>query len=73
MQSNLKAPFAVRIFANAGRAHMKKYGTTMLHFEKIAEKNRKHGALNPLAQYKLAHTRHQINSSRMVHYPLSKL
>ncbi len=48
---NDRAPFAIRVFANAGRDHMKRYGTTMVHLEKIAEKNRKHGSLNPKAQF----------------------
>ena len=39
---NDRAPFAIRVFAN---------GTTMVHLEKIAEKNRKHGSLNPKAQF----------------------
>jgi sterol carrier protein 2 len=39
--------FAPRLFGNAGREHMEKYGTKPEHFAKIAEKNHRHSANNP--------------------------
>ena len=42
-----KAPFAIRLFGNAGREHMEKYGTKPEHFAKIAHKNHKHSVNNP--------------------------
>ena len=41
------SPFAIRLFGNAGREHMKKYGTKAVHFAKVAEKNHRHSAANP--------------------------
>jgi sterol carrier protein 2 len=41
------SPFAPRIFGNAGREHMEKYGTKKEHFAKIAWKNHKHSVNNP--------------------------
>jgi len=32
------SPFAAQMFGNAGKEHMKKYGTKLEHFAKIAEK-----------------------------------
>lgn len=44
-QSN--APFAPKIFGNAGIEHMKKYGTKAEHFAKIGYKNHLHSVNNP--------------------------
>ncbi|TDG42286.1 hypothetical protein AWZ03_011294 [Drosophila navojoa] len=40
-------PMAAQIFGNAGKEHMKKYGTKPEHFGKIAWKNHKHSVNNP--------------------------
>lgn len=40
-------PFAIRLFANAGKEHMDKHGTTLEQFAKVAEKNHRHSANNP--------------------------
>ena len=40
-------PPAAQMFGNAGREHMKKYGTKPEHFAKIAEKNHRHSVNNP--------------------------
>jgi acetyl-CoA acetyltransferase len=42
-----KDPINTQLFGNAGREHMKKYGSTAEHFGKIAEKNHRHSANNP--------------------------
>lgn len=42
-----KAPMAPRLFGNAGKEHMKRYGTKPEHFGKIAWKNHKHSVNNP--------------------------
>jgi sterol carrier protein 2 len=68
-----KAPFAPQMFGNAGREHMKKYGTTLEHFAKIAEKNHRHSANNPYSQFRDVYTLEQIMKSPMVHEPLTKL
>ena len=53
-----KAPFAPQMFGNAGREHMKLYGTTATHFAKIAEKNHRHSANNPYSQFRTARLQH---------------
>jgi len=68
-----KTPFAPQMFGNAGREHMKKYGSKAEHFAKIAEKNHRHSANNPYSQFKDIYTLEQIMKSPMVHEPLTKL
>jgi sterol carrier protein 2 len=68
-----KTPFAPQMFGNAGREHMKLYGSKMEHFAKIAEKNHRHSANNPYSQFKDIYTLEQIMKSPMVHEPLTKL
>ena len=41
------APFAAQLFGNAGREHMRLYGTTKEHLIKIAYKNHLHSTNNP--------------------------
>ncbi len=41
------SPVAAQMFGNAGREHMRLYGTKPEHFAKIAEKNHRHSAHNP--------------------------
>ena len=41
------APIAPQLFGNAGKEHMKQYGTTPQHMAKIAYKNHKHSVNNP--------------------------
>lgn len=40
-------PRAAQFFGNAGKEHMRKYGTKPEHFAKIAVKNHKHSVNNP--------------------------
>lgn len=42
-----QAPVAAQFFGNAGAEHMKKYGTKLEHFGKVALKNHTHGLNNP--------------------------
>lgn len=67
------APVAPQMFGNAGREHMEKYGTTPLHFAKIAYKNHLHSVNNPKSQFREKYTLEQILSSRRVHEPLTML
>lgn len=53
-----KTPFAPQMFGNAGREHMQRYGTTLTHFAKIAEKNHRHSANNPYSQFRTVSTTH---------------
>jgi len=47
VRGDSKSPFAPRLFGNAGKEHMEKYGTKPEHFAKIAYKNHKHSVNNP--------------------------
>lgn len=68
-----KVPFAPQLFGNAGKEHMKLYGTKLEHFAKIAEKNHRHSANNPYSQFRDVYTLEQIMKSPKVHDPLTKL
>ncbi len=50
------SPFAPKLFGNAGREHMAKYGTKAEHFAKIAEKNHRHSVNNPYSQFRDVYT-----------------
>ncbi|CAG0917333.1 unnamed protein product [Notodromas monacha] len=67
------APFAAQLFGNAGREHMKLYGTTKTHLAKIAHKNHLHSVNNPKSQFRDEYSLEQILKSPVVHEPLTKL
>jgi acetyl-CoA acyltransferase len=68
-----KAPIAARMFGDAGRDHMEKYGTKATTFAKIAVKNHKHSVNNPRSQYQEACTLDEVLAARMVYDPLTIL
>lgn len=61
------------MFGNAGLEHIQKYGTTVEHFAKIAEKNHRHSVNNPYSQFRDLYTLEEILNSPKIHYPLTKL
>ncbi|GFR93708.1 non-specific lipid-transfer protein-like [Elysia marginata] len=67
------SPITAQMFGNAGRDHMKKYGTKPEHFAKIAWKNHKHSVNNPYSQFRDEYSLDQIKKSPMVYFPLTKL
>jgi len=67
------SPMAAQLFGNAGVEHMEKYGTKPEHFAKIAEKNHRHSVANPLSQFRDEYTLKDIQNSRQVFGPLTKL
>ncbi|CAG4942671.1 unnamed protein product [Parnassius apollo] len=67
------APLTAQCFGNAGLEHMKKYGTTQLHFAKIAFKNHQNGSRNPRALSQKAYTLDEILNSKKIFGPLTKL
>jgi acetyl-CoA acetyltransferase len=67
------SPPAPQIFGNAGREHMQRYGTTPETFARIAEKNHRHSADNPYAQFRDVYSLEEILDARMIHDPLTKL
>jgi acetyl-CoA acetyltransferase len=67
------APIAAQLFGNAGREHMERYGTVPEQFARIAEKNHRHSAANPYAQYQREFSLEEITASPMMHDPLTRL
>jgi acetyl-CoA acetyltransferase len=67
------APFAAQLFGNAGREHMSRYGTTAEQFARVAEKNHRHSANNPYAQFQTVYSLDEILASTMISEPLTKL
>ncbi len=53
--------------------YMETSGGTLEHVAKVAAKSRRHASLNPLAQYREAHTVEQILASPVVAPPLTRL
>lgn len=64
------APYAVRLFADAGREHMEKFGTTIEQIAKIAAKNHRHSQNNKNALFRKPFTTKEIMESPMVHSPV---
>ncbi len=67
------APIAARMFGDAGRDHMEKYGTKKESFAKIAVKNHRHSVNNPRSQYQEACSLEEVLAARMVYDPLTIL
>ena len=66
-------PAAPYMFGAAGREHMKRYGTTATQFARIGEKNHRHSANNPYAQFQDVYTLQDILDAKMIYDPLTKL
>ena len=54
------APGAPQQFGNAGREHMKLFGSTPEHFAWIGYKNHKHSVNNPYAQFQTEYTLDEV-------------
>lgn len=65
--------FFMEIYAQFARDYMAASGATVNDFADVAAKNSRHGALNPLAQYRKARTRDEILESRLIADPLRVL
>ncbi|WP_233849960.1 lipid-transfer protein [Paraburkholderia sp. HD33-4] len=59
-------PGAIRMFAGAGQAHMKMYGTTLETFAKIRAKASQHAARNPLAIFRKVVTPEDVLAAPVV-------
>jgi acetyl-CoA acetyltransferase len=66
-------PAAPYMFGAAGQEHMKRYGTTVEQFARIGEKNHRHSADNPFAQFQDVYTLQDILNAKMIYEPLTKL
>jgi acetyl-CoA acetyltransferase len=62
-----------RMFGNAGREHMERYGTRPESFARIAVKNHRHAADNPRAQSRRAYSLEEVLASPTIYAPLTKL
>lgn len=60
------------IYAAAARHHMKRYGTTVHQFARIAAKNSFHGSLNPRAQFREQLTIEDVLNAPMIAEPLTR-
>jgi len=60
-------------FALRARRHMEEYGTTAEQLARVAVKNRAHGSLNPVAQYRQPITVEEVLSAPMIVDPLTRL
>lgn len=66
-------PPTAQIFGDAAREHMELYGTTPAQLAAVGEKNHRHSADNPYAQFRDVYTRDEILAAKTVHAPLTKL
>lgn len=60
------------IYAAAARNHMKKYGTEVQQFARVAAKNSFHGSLNPRAQFRDALSVEDVLAAPMIAEPLTR-
>ncbi len=60
------------IYAMGARMHMQKYGTTQRQLAVVASKNRKNGALNPMAQFQEAMSVEEVLEDKVITYPLTR-
>jgi acetyl-CoA acyltransferase len=66
-------PPAPMMFGAAGREHMERYGSTPQDFAWIGWKNHKHSVNNPYAQFQDEYTQEEIEASREIYQPITKL
>src|SRR2546423_1163995 len=64
-------PVAPYMFGAAGREHMKRYSTTPEQFARIGEKNHRHSANNPYAQFQDVYTLQEILDAKVIYEPLT--
>jgi acetyl-CoA acetyltransferase len=57
------------VFGQAGMEHMRRHGTTVEQFAKVAVKNHRHSVKNPLSQYQVEVSLEDVLAARMVAYP----
>ncbi|MFC0531560.1 lipid-transfer protein [Phytohabitans kaempferiae] len=66
-------PMAPWMFAEAGREHMERYGTTAEQFARIAVKNHRHSVNNPYAQFQREFSLDEVLASPGIVAPLTRL
>ncbi|KAF2885274.1 hypothetical protein ILUMI_20897 [Ignelater luminosus] len=70
---NEEVSLPIQLFSHAGIEHMKKYGTKLEHFAKVAYKNHKHSVNNPNSQFQDEYELAQIMDSPNLFGMLTKL
>jgi acetyl-CoA acyltransferase len=61
----------IDVYAEEGRRYIEQYGASAEHFAAVAVKNRRHGSLNPNAQYRTLQTVEEVLAARTVIDPLT--
>jgi len=61
------------VFAEAGMAHSREYGTTFEQFAQISVKNHHHSTMNPKARYQIETPLEEVMGAEMISYPNTKL
>ena len=67
------ALITARMFGNAGREHMERYGTRAESFARIAVKNHRHSVHNPKAQLQREYSLEEVLASPKMYEPLTRL
>jgi acetyl-CoA acyltransferase len=68
---NLPRSFAMDMYADKCRTHMKAFGTSQEDLAVIASKNHNHSVYSPYAQYRKPMTVEEVLAGRLVVYPLT--
>ncbi len=61
------------VFAEAGREHTRKHGTTFEQFAKVSVKNHHHSTMNSKAMYQIETPLETVMNAEMISYPNTKL
>jgi acetyl-CoA acetyltransferase len=61
------------VFAEAGLAHQRAYGTTFEQFAKVSVKNHHHSTMNPKSNYQVETPLEQVMGAEMIAFPNTKL
>jgi len=67
------SPVAPQMWARAAQDHRRRYGTTPEQFARVAEKNHRHSANNPYAQFQDVYSLDDILASPMIDAPITRL
>lgn len=67
------APLAPQMWARAAQEHMRKFGTSVEQFAMVGEKNHRHSANNPYAQFQDVYTLEEVLAAPTIDAPLTKL
>lgn len=72
IQGFAPSPPAAQMFGGAGLEHSKKYGSSMDHLVKIAQKNHDHSTNNPYSQFQDSYSFEKIKGDKKVFTNLTK-